>query len=374
MSRELFKSYILPIAVFSGGMIGVGFLSLPYIASQVGIWWMIFCFAVITALVVGINLIFHKLTIKTPDFKRLPGFAGFYLGKWAKAVMMVSIILGTLGVLLAYLLVGGDFLKSAFAPVFSGNLLTYALIYFVIVSIVIYFDIKIISRTEFWVLLLILLAIFCVLLSGIPNLKLSNIFNSNFKSPISNLFLPYGALLFSLWGAGLMPEVEEMLRGQKAKLKKVVIISTIGTAVFYFLFMVLILGLTGNNTSPTALDGLTGAVPAPVVALSLLAGALATLAAFITQGIVLKKTLMFDLKIKHWQAFVMTCFTPMVFFLLGVKSFIPIISLVGGALLGLNGILILLMYKKIGGKKIIIYPLSLIFILGIIYELIYFAK
>jgi len=212
------------------------------------------------------------------------------------------------------------------------------------------------------------------LLSGIPNLKLSNIFNSNFKSPISNLFLPYGALLFSLWGAGLMPEVEEMLRGQKAKLKKVVIISTIGTAVFYFLFMVLILGLTGNNTSPTALDGLTGAVPAPVVALSLLAGALATLAAFITQGIVLKKTLMFDLKIKHWQAFVMTCFTPMVFFLLGVKSFIPIISLVGGALLGLNGILILLMYKKIGGKKIIIYPLSLIFILGIIYELIYFAK
>jgi hypothetical protein len=60
--------------------------------------------------------------------------------------------------------------------------------------------------------------------------------------------------------------------------------------------------------------------------------------------------------------------------LLGLNSFIPLISLIGGVLLGIDGILILLIYKKIGGKNVIIYPLSLVFLLGVIYELIYFIK
>ena len=85
-----------------------------------------------------------------------------------------------------------------------------------------------------------------------------------------------------------------------------------------------------------------------------------------------KKTLIVDVKIKHWQAFVMTCCPPMILFLLGLNSIMPILSIVGGVILGIDGILILLMYKKIGGKKIIIYPLSIVFLLGAIYEVVYF--
>jgi hypothetical protein len=64
----------------------------------------------------------------------------------------------------------------------------------------------------------------------------------------------------------------------------------------------------------------------------------------------------------------------MILFLIGLKSFISIVSFIGGVLLGIEGILILLMYKKIGGKKIAIYPLLLIFVLGIAYEIFYFSK
>jgi len=81
---------------------------------------------------------------------------------------------------------------------------------------------------------------------------------------------------------------------------------------------------------------------------------------------------MFDLGIKKWQSFVIACFVPLILFLIGLKSFIPILSFTGGILLGIDGILILLMYKKIGGKNIIIYPLSLIFILGAIYQICFF--
>ena len=371
MFKDIFKDYIYPIAVFSGGMIGVGFLSLPYIAMKAGIWLMLGYFIVLTTLIVIINSIFCKISLKTPDFKRFPGFVGHYLGKWAQLFTMITVIMGTLGVLLAYLLIGGQFLTSVFQPLFSGSQFTYVFIYFIIVSVIVYFDIKIISKVEFWVIVLLFISVFLVFVVSFSHIKLSNIFIAG-QGDLANFFLPYGPLLFALWGCGLIPEIEEMLVGSKKHLNKIITISTVTISIFYFLFILLILGITGSQTDETGLTGLKNFLGNELVAICLFVGALATITAFITQGIVFKKTLVFDFKIKHWQAFVVTCFVPMILFLLGFKSFIPILSIVGGVLLGVNGILILLMYKKIGGKKVIIYPLSLVFLLGVIYEIIYF--
>jgi len=380
MFKDLFKNYIYPIAVFSGGMIGVGFLSLPYITLQTGIWLMLCYFLIITALIVVINLIFCKLSLKTPDFKRFPGFVGYYLGKWGEIYAMVSTIFAVFGILLVYLIVGAQFLTTALSPVFSGDILTYVLIYFFAVSIIIYFDIKVIERVEFWVIILLFASLFFIFIEGFSQIKISNIF-FNGNSGLNSFFLPYGPLLFALWGIGLIPEVEEMLiepkghRGNpKKRLKTIITASTIIISVFYLLFIILVLGISGNQTDQTGLQGLKSFLPDVLVSISLLLGALATFTAFITQGIIFKKTLMFDLKIKHWQAFVMTCFPPLILFLLGLKSFIPLVSFIGGVLLGIDGILILMMYKKIGGKNFVIYPLSLVFLLGVIYEIIYFIK
>ena len=371
--KDLFKSYIYPIAVFSGGMIGVGFLSLPYIALKSGIWIMVGYFLFLTALTIAINLIFCEISLKTPDFKRFPGFVGHYLGSWPEFLAIVLMILGTFGVLLVYLLVGGQFLTSVFYPVFSGSNTLYVFIYFLIVSVIIYFDIKIISRVEFWVIVLLFLSIFLIFIESFSHIKLDNILISN-QAGFSNFFLPYGALLFSFWNIGLIPEVEEMLIGRKQNLKKIVTISTILISIFYFLFILLILGISGRQTDSTALSGLQNFLGSGIVSVALLMGTLATITAFIIQGVIFKKVLMYDLGIKHWQAFVITCFTPMILFLLGLRSFIPLISLIGGVLLGIDGILILLMYKKTGGKNIVIFPLALVFLLGTIYEIIYFIK
>lgn len=374
MIKDLLKNYILPIAVFSGGMIGVGFLSLPYVAMQAGIWLMLLYLLVLTALIVVINLIFCQISLKTPDHTRFPGFVGHYLGKWAQFFTMISVIFGTIGVLLVYLLIGGQFLTSVFQPVFSGSVLAYVIVYFLIASIIIFFDIKVVAKVEFWVIVLLFLSLFFIFIESFSHLKLSNILIADWKSGVANFFLPYGPLLFALWGIGLIPEIEEMLVKDKKRLKTVVTLSTIIISVFYFLFVLLILGITGKQTDPTALQGLKNFLPGALVTVSILIGTLATFTAFITQGIVFKKTLMFDLKIKHWQAFVMTCCPPLILFLLGIKSFIPLLSFVGGVLLGIDGILILMMYKKIGGRNIVIYPLSLVFLLGVIYEIIYFIK
>jgi len=70
----------------------------------------------------------------------------------------------------------------------------------------------------------------------------------------------------------------------------------------------------------------------------------------------------------------LTCFLPLILFLLGIKRFIPVISFMGGVMLGIDGVLILLMYQKIKPKQILVYPLFLILFGGMIYEIIYFLK
>jgi amino acid permease len=376
--KDLFKNYVYPIAVFCGGMIGVGFLSLPYIALTAGIWLIIFYFIVLIALVITLNLIFADISLKTPDFKRFPGFVGVYLGKWGKLIAVISMVVGTYGVLLAYLIIGGEFLNDVFNPFFGGSALIYTLVYFLLGSIIIYFGIKVIARVEFVILTVLFISLLFIFLEGFTQIKLSNVFNGglshNLQIGIKNFFLPYGPILFALWGIGIIPDIEEMLIGKKKSMKKIITIATFIVAIFYLLFIFVVLGVTGNQTTQTALTGLRGFLGPNIVSLSLLIGVFATFTAFISQGIVLKKVFEYDLNIKHWHAFVFTCFVPIILFLLGFKSFIPLLAFVGGVLLGIDGVLILLMYKKTGGKNVVIYPLSLVFLFGVIYEIIYFIK
>ncbi len=374
MVRDLFRNYVYPTVVFAGGMIGVGFLSLPYIASHVGIWLMLLYFLIITVLVVSINLIFCQISLKTPDFKRFPGFARYHLGKWGGAIAMVCTIIGAIGSLLVFLIVGGRFLSDILIPVLGGTVVSCTIVYFLAASIIVYLGIKIISRAELWILGFLVLSLLLVFVEGFSQIKLSNVLISNFRFQTSNLFLPYGPILFAMWAVGLIPEVEEMIVGRKKLLKKIVTIATMAVSVFYFLFILLILSITGSHTTETALTGLKDFLGSDLIIVSLLAGTLATFAAFITQGIILKKVFMYDLGVKHWQAFVIACFPPLILFLVGFDSFISILSFFGGFFFGIFGIMILMMYKKIGGKNIIIYPLSAVFLLGIIYELIYFIK
>lgn len=372
--EKFFRNYVYPVAMLSGSIIGVGFLSLPYIALQVGIFRMLFYMAILSALVLFVHLIFGEISLKTPDFKRFPGFVGFYLGEWAQNVSLVLMIFGSVGVLLAYLIIGGQFLTSVFSPIFGGGELVYALIYFSAVSAVIYFDIKIISKIEFWAIVFLIVILSSVFVASFGDIKLSNIFASNFKFGAENLFLPYGPILFSLWGVGLIPEMEEMLKGKKKFLKKNIIIGTLIPTIIYVLFIFLILGITGFKTTDSALTGLKAVFGDKMASLALFVGVLTTFSAFIAQGLLLKKIFIYDMNVRKTVSWVLTCFSPLALFLLGVKSFIPLISFVGGVFLGINGIFIMMMHRKIGGSKASAYLLSAIFILGIAYEIYYFIR
>src|SRR4030042_2032163 len=266
-------NWIYPIATLSGTIIGVGIFSLPYIASKVGFWIMAGFFLVLGGLVIIIHLFFGELALKTPDYKRLPGFAKFHLGNWGEKVAYIATISGSFGSILAYLIVGGEFLANLFIPIFGGNLIIVTLLYFAIGAILIFFGIKAVCKVEFWGLVLFFVILFVIFLKSFPQIKLANLFPS---PDFSQLFLPYGAVLFALWAGDLIPEVEEMLGEKKELLKKIIPISILIPIFVYFLFVYLILGITGSQTTESALTGLRNFLGQGFFSLGLFFGVLTT--------------------------------------------------------------------------------------------------
>lgn len=350
MLKDMFKNYVYPVATLAGSIIGVGIFSLPYVAMRSDIWLMLLYFFVLTFLIIIIHLAFTEISLKTPDFKRFPGFVRYHLGKKAEALAFATVIFGGFGVLLAYLIVGSEFLFGIFQPYFRGSPLLYTIIYFAVASSIVWLGINAVSKAELFALLLLFISFIIIFVTGFSQIKLNNIFVSDFGFRALDFFLPFGPLLFALWGTGMIPEVEEMLSNKKS-IKKIVIISTLIPAVIYLFFVFLILGITGNQTTESALTGLKNFLGGRAYAVALFAGVTTTFAAFIAQGLTLKKVLIYDLKIKKLHAFLITCLTPIVLFMLGMKSFIFVVSFTGGVLLLITGVLILFMYKKIHFTK-----------------------
>jgi amino acid permease len=366
--------YIYPVATLSGAIIGVGFLSLPYVAVKVGVLTMLVYLVVITALVFLIHWLFAEVSLVTPDFSRLPAFARIHLGKMGELAALISMVVGSVGVLLAYIVIGGQFLGDIFQPFLGGGVSLYTVIYFVLASVFLFWDIELISKMQFWAILLLFASVIALFIHGLPFLNFSNIFSGPVLS--GDLFLPYGVLLFALWGATMIPEAEEMLGTDKKQFKKVIFWGTIIPAIFYLVFIILVVLISGKNTSSDAITGLKNIIGSGSADILFFAGFLATFSSFAAMGLTLKKTFWYDLKIPKNLSWLLTIFFPFLLYYLGFNNFISIIGFIGGILLAIDGILILLMYRKVKGEKssILVYPLILVFLAGIIYQIIYSLK
>lgn len=365
------------ISILAGTIIGIGLFGLPYVALKVGLPIVIFYFLLLGPVAIIIHLFFAELALNTPDFKRLPGFARIYLGKKAELFSKIIIILALIGTNLAYLILGGDFLNELASPFLGGNELIYTTVYFLIGILIIYFGIKAIAKIQFIGLVLFFFLLVLILLKGIPFFDIKNLaINSGH---LKDFFLPYGVVLFSLWGVVIIPEIEESLGKEKHILRKLVITAVMIPIIVSILFTVSMLGITGEQTTESALVGLKDMLGNGAIHLALFFGVLTTFTSFIVLGLTLKKVLWYDFKIPEKISWIIASLSPFLLYLLGLKSFIAVISFVGAVMWATEGILINLMYNKFykanpGKVKYpklccLVYPLTVILILGIVYEI-----
>ena len=363
---------IYAITTLSGTIIGVGLFALPYITLQVGFWTILAYFFILGTIVSVIHLFFGELALLTPDHKRLPGFAKIYLGKKGERFVYLTSTISLLGALLAYLIVGGEFLFELVSPYLGGSILFWTFFYVVLGSFLIFFDTKLIEKIEFWGLILFLAVLLLIFSKGITLIKLQNIFIG--KPTFKNWFLPYGPILFSLWGAALIPEIEEILGKKKNLLVKIIPVSILIPVLVYLFFILIILGITGAKTTESALISLKSILGNGIVKLSLFFGIITTFTSFLTLGLTIKKILWYDLGLKKHFAWGITSFLPLFLFSVGIKKFIPVVSFVGGIMLGIEGVLIMIMYLRAfkenlsNVKKVFVFSLIFFLVLGIISE------
>lgn len=379
-------TFLKALSVFLGTVIGVGIFGLPFVASKAGFFIVVLYFLFMALVAISINLLYGEVILGTKKLHRLPGYVGEYLGEKWKKISFIVIAVGLIGALLAYLIISGQFLAS----LFGGNSVLYTLLFFIIGAYLVFRGIKSISGVELSLLFVLFIILVIFFIKALPSINISYFKTLNPKF----LFFPYGVILFSLWGSAVIPEVKEVLAGSRlrpsgfggqarANLRKVIFWGTVVTVVIYLFFIFIVLGASGPITSEEAISGLEQALGDKIIKLGFIFGVICCFTSFLTLALTLKKVFWYDFGFPKNFAWFLTCFIPLTIFLLGVREFIGVVGFTGAVALGIEGIIIVFLYQGFLKKKSppfqqkvgmnpILYFLVGIFVLGIIFELIYF--
>jgi tyrosine-specific transport protein len=366
------SDFIKGLSVYIGTIIGVGIFGLPYVAAKTGFLVILGYFLILGSIAVVMHLMYVDIILGTPGKHRFPGYVKKYLGKkWSK-VTFISICIGLFGAQLAYLVVGGGFLASLLMPYLGGSVLLYTLIYFALGSFIIFKGLKHISITEFIILLLFFILLIFFIIKGSAVVDVGNLLTIK----LNNFILPYGIVLFSLWGSSILPEVREVTAGDRKTFRKTVVTGIIVAAITYILFIAVVVGITGSGTTQNAIDGLREALGSKITNLGLIFGLITCFSSYLTVGLTLKKVFWYDMKASKNISWAIAAFVPLFLYIIGARQFIVIISLMGALTLGLESVINIFMYKvflkKKKKKKInpLYYFLSGLFIIGIIVEIL----
>src|SRR3989338_3725200 len=277
------KKSLLAFSTHVGTTVGVGLFGLPWVAAQAGFWPTVVYFGVLTFVVMILQYLFAEISLQfVNDHHQLPGYTERFLGKKYKSLAMIMMALSIYGALLAYIIIGGEFTYQLFAPYLGGTLLMYQIGFFLIGSAFIYQGIHSVAKTEFVMMIVFLAIIFLLFIISIPKIELTNFQTFEPK----NIFLPYGVIIFSLWGLSIIPALKEILKQDTKKLKNVVKTSVIFCTAIYIIFIVSVLGVSGSETSLEALNGLVPFLSNKILAVGYAFGILTTFTSFIALGIV----------------------------------------------------------------------------------------
>lgn len=333
------KNSILAGVSLIGTIIGAGIFGIPYLFARSGVLICFFYFLILGAVTLLVHLFFGEIVLRTRGKHRLTGYAERYLGKRTKPLLTFSIIVGTIGALLAYIILGGNFLKIIFPS--SLSTLQFSLILWAALSFFVFLGIRSISTVEVFLNIGFFAIFILIVVFSLPKIETANFTLAR----AGYVFLPFGVLLFSLIGWNAVPEIESILK-EKKNLKQVIIWSIMAALVFYFLFGLLISGVTGGSTSQEAFQGLVPVLGHKIMILGGLFGLLTISTSFLMLANYLKNTLVFDYRFPPLLAFFLACFSPLFLFLLGFREFIWIIAVVGTLVGVIEGITIALIFKK----------------------------
>ncbi len=361
-------SSLLSVSLLASTIIGAGIFSLPYVFGKVGIGvgavYLLF-FALLYSIVHGAYARILETEPEPHQFSFfLEKYFGHVWGRLAGYMMLIELFL----VLTAYLILSPLFIEAAFG--FGG--MPALLAFWAFGSLFFFVRVRTLGFAD-------MLGIGAIL--GVVALVVWFGFRNPMTVPFANtlglfpFLLPFGPVLFSLSGRPAIGKVVEekrnaLARGESFSLGRVIALGTLIPAVIYFFFVFGILRLN-PSVSPEVLDSL-GMLPSWVTRSLGLLGIVAIWTSYFMVGANARDTMREDMRTSSLWSAAIVLFLPLLLYLAGLRHFLEVVSFIGGTLLALEGICILLLWKKVFPRnpfRYYVYPLLAVFLITLIFEI-----
>lgn len=325
-------------ATLIGTVIGAGILGIPYAVSKVGFIPGILIMIGIALIIMVGQLMLAEVCLRTPVIHQIPGYTGRYLGTAAKRITFVVTIMGGYGALLAYVIGEGEVLQA----LLGGSSMVWSLAFFAVASLMVYFGINVVKRSE----LVMTVFIFLITLSiGVYAWNQIEFAHLMFWQP-KNWVLLYGVLLFAFSGSVAIPEMREILKHRERMFVRAIIGANVLIFIVYALFTYLVLGVTGSATTEIATVGLGAHIGPRMIIIGNLLAFFTMGTSFLTSALGLRDMFRFDYRVKTFPAWMYAVIAPLVIFVLGIRDFITVLGVVGGVLVSIQTIILVLTYWK----------------------------
>lgn len=361
------------LATLIGMIIGVGTFGLPHAFLKSGIMLGILYLFLVFFVVLLNHLFFGEIILRTNEDHRFIGYLRKYLGTPYALLGLGSLIFALLGSLLAYLIIGGQFLRNIFDGILNLSEFQWSILFWLIFSFLILRGTKLVAKGELFLNAFLIASVLIIFIIGVSNINISNLADNFIIKDAKDFFFPYGVILFALSGGAAIPELRRILQ-HDGKIKKVIILGTLVPAILYLIFALFVIGIVGQNVSEDIFSGLN--LGKPVVILGSIFGFLVVATSFIVLGLYFKHTLSYDYNVNKIITATIVLFAPLLLFLTISWNFVTLIGFIGAIFGSIDGILMILLYRKakILGERTPEYSLKISnFTLGILVALFLFA-
>ena len=356
-------------ALVAAATVGDGVFALPFVFYQAGWLLGLAYLLVLSAFVIVAHVVYLETLEKVGEKERLLGLSKKYLGEGGFWVGFFAIVLGLLLTLVAYLILGTQFIHLALPAI----RLRYAFAAFwALISLPVFIDDSYAIDLELVGIVCTSCVILLIFLTALPNVFFAGIPAINWQ----NLFLPFGAVLFSLAGwTSIEPAYESRKKARKHDPWRALASGTIFAALLYALFVSGILGSASIITPDTA----SGLAAWPFWKKELLAimGLIAVATVYIPISREIKNSLEKDLKWSKLFSRMLIVLLPPALILLGFNNILSVVGLVGGVFLSMQYLLIISVGRQAltlsPRRKLLLDLVALIFVIAAVYSVYTFV-
>ncbi len=327
---------------FIGSVIGVGIFGIPFIFAQAGFGIGMIHLIVIGAVNLVILLIYADIVMNTGGHHRISGIVERYAGPWWGHVASFLLFASSWGAMVAYIIIGGEFLQAILGPWLNISLMSWQLLFFVVSAFLLIGGLGFIAKLEVFFVFGLLALVTVILTASLPHADLAEL--TTFDT--SMWFAPFGVVLFAFGGLAALPEMADVLGNKKSQLRKAILLGMGIVTIVYTVFAGVTVAVTGARTTQEAILGLGAVVGDWALVLGAFIGLFSVLTSFLILGIAIMNGLVFDYKWRYFRAWGLVVMIPVLVFLFGARDFIDVIGFTGAILVGLLSILLIYTYKK----------------------------